>query len=135
MKFRPTNRPACAAKRTRAAFTLAEVLAALVFMAIVIPGAVQGLRIANLAGQVSERKSVAARLAERVLNEMVVTRQWQTASQNRTIEEGVQKYECKTRLDPWNQGILRLMTVEVTFLVQGQEYDVRLSTLVDPTVQ
>jgi hypothetical protein len=104
-------------------------------MSIVIPVAVQGLRIANLAGQVSERKSVAARLAERVLNEMVVTRQWQTASQNRTIQEGVQEYECTTRLDPWNQGVLRLMTVEVSFRVQGQEYDVRLSTLVDPTVQ
>src|SRR2546427_2640107 len=34
------------------AFTLAEVLAALAFMAIVIPVAVNGLRVANRAGQV-----------------------------------------------------------------------------------
>lgn len=135
MRFKPTNRPACAAKRALAAFTLAEVLAALVFMSIVIPVAVQGLRIANLAGQVGERKAVAARIAERVLNELVVTRRWQTASQNGTIFEGVQQYRWTMRLDSWNQGVLRLMTVLVTFPVQGQDYEVRLSTLVDPTTQ
>src|SRR6187401_1688498 len=47
------------AKRVRAAFTLVEVLAALAFMAIVIPVAVDGLRVANLAGQVGQRKAVA----------------------------------------------------------------------------
>src|SRR5436190_13357159 len=55
------------------AFTLAEVLAALAFMAIVIPVAVNGLRVANLAGQVGQRKAVAARIAERVLNEYTTT--------------------------------------------------------------
>jgi type II secretory pathway component PulJ len=135
MKFRPTNRLSCDAKRACAGFTLAEVLAALMFMAIVIPVAVEGLRVANLAGQVGERKAVAARIAERVLNELVVTRQWQTASLGGTIQEGPQQYRWIVRQDTWNQGILRLLTVQVTFPVQGQDYDVRLSTLVDTSVQ
>ena len=117
----------------RGGFTLAEVLAALVFMAIVIPVAVQGLRVANLAGQVGERKAVAIRVAERALNELVVTRQWQTSAQNGSTQEGPVQYRWVMRLEPWNQGALRLLTVQVTFPVQGQDYDVRLSTLVDTT--
>ena len=71
MKFAIPNLPSSGARRTanRAGFTLAEVLAALVFMAIVVPVAVEGLRVANLAGQVGQRKTVAARVADRVLNE------------------------------------------------------------------
>jgi type II secretory pathway pseudopilin PulG len=135
MRFRPTNRPSSAARPRRAGFTLAEVLAALVFMAIVIPVAVEGLRVANLAGQVGERKAVAARIAERVLNELVVTRQWQTSTQGGTIQEGPQQYRWSMRLETWNQSVLRLLTVQVTFPVQGQDYDVHLSTVVDTSVQ
>ncbi len=116
-------------------FTLAEVLAALLFMAIVIPVAVHGLQIANRAGQLGERKAIAARIGERVLNELVVTRQWQSASQRGTIHEGVLDYEWQIQLEPWNQGVLRLLTVLVTFPVQGQNYDIRLSTLVDTSLQ
>src|SRR4029453_13242471 len=72
-------------QRTRSAFTLAEVLAALAFIAIVIPVAVEGLRIANLAGQVSQRKAVAMRVAERVLNEMAVTGQMRSSAQNGSL--------------------------------------------------
>jgi type II secretory pathway pseudopilin PulG len=135
MKFSPTNRPSSAAKRWQAGFTLAEVLAALMFMAIVIPVAVEGLRVANLAGQVGERKAAAARIAERVLNELVVTGQWQTSTQGGTLQEGPQQYRWTVRAETWNQGALRLLTVEVTFPVQGRDYDVRLSTLVDTTAQ
>ena len=105
------------------------------FMAIVIPVAVQGLRIASLAGEVGQRKVVAARIADRVLNELVTTGQWQRSTQNGTAQEGLREYRWTVRLEPWNQGALRVMTVQVFFPVQGQEYDVHLSTIVDPTVQ
>src|SRR5688500_9837086 len=97
MKFEPTLLQLGAAKRARAAFTLVEVLAALVFMAIVIPVAVDGLRIANLTGQVGQRKAVAARIAERVLNEVVVTGQFRSSTQSGTIREGVQPYQWVMR--------------------------------------
>jgi len=53
---------------------------------------------------------LAARIADRVLNELVVARQWQNASQNGIIREGVIDYEWQMRLDPWNGGLLRLLT-------------------------
>jgi type II secretory pathway pseudopilin PulG len=123
-----------AASRARRAFTLVEVLAALMFMAIVIPVAVQGLQIASRAGEVGERKFTAARIADRVLNELVATGQWQRASQNGVAREGLREYRWTVRLEPWNQSALRLMTVQVFYLVQGQEYQVRLSTIVDPSL-
>jgi type II secretory pathway pseudopilin PulG len=120
-----------AAKKRIAGFTLAEVLAALVFMAIVIPVAVEGLRIANLAGQVGQRKAVAARVADRVLNEMLVTGQVGGLAQDGVIQENQQEYRWRVNSEPWPEDTMLMVQVQVLFNVQGKEYDVRLSTLVD----
>ncbi len=71
-------------RNDRAGFTLAEVLAAMAFMAIVIPVAVRGLQIANRAGVLAQRKAIAARVGERVINEIVVARQWSQGTQSGT---------------------------------------------------
>ena len=135
MRFRPITPLSRDANRGRGGFTLVEVLAALLFMAIVIPAAVQGLRVASLAGQLGERKAVATRIGERVLNEMVVTRQWQNAVQSGVVQDGVLEFRWRTRTEPWlQQNILRLLTVQVTFPLQGKDYDVRLSTVIDSTL-
>jgi type II secretory pathway pseudopilin PulG len=99
------------AKRLRAAFTLAEVLAALVFMAIVIPVAVHGLQVASRAGQVAQRKSIAARVGERVLNEITATHQYASTSQRGTAKEGPYEFRYITRLDPWERDAMRLLSV------------------------
>jgi type II secretory pathway pseudopilin PulG len=120
-----------AGRDQQAAFTLAEVLAALAFMAIVIPAAVEGLRVANLAGQIGQRKAVAARIAERVLNERLAAGQSRAPANTGTITEGVLDYRWSVRTEPWNQDTMRVVTVVVTYQAQGREYDVRVSTLVD----
>ena len=130
----------CARGRTHSArgeegFTLAEVLAALVFMAIVIPVAVQGLRIANQAGQVAVRKGEATRVAERVLNESIVTTNWNKAGLSGASAEGMHQFRWALRNEAWSQNPLRLLSVQVTFAVQGQNYDVDLSTVVDTSQQ
>lgn len=117
--------------RRRLGFTLAEVLAALAFMAIVIPVAVEGLRVANRAGQVSQRKAVAARVGDRVLNEWLVGGRTSTPARSGVAEEGTQSYRWTIRTQPWNQDTMKLITVEVTYQVQGEDYDVRISTLLD----
>ena len=124
-----------AARTTCRAFTLVEVLAALAFMAIVIPVAVDGLRVASLAGQVGERKATASRIAERIMNELLVTGQYRSATQKGVIREDAREYEWSMRSEPWPLGAMRLVTVEVIFPVQGRDYDVRLSTLADNSMQ
>ena len=100
-------------------------------MAIVIPVAVQGLRVASLAGQVGQRRAVAGRIAERVLNEFSATGQAQDGGQNGLVLEGMQQYRWALLTQPWPEDAMQLVTVQVTFPVQGQDYDVRLSTLVN----
>lgn len=118
------------AKR-RAAFTLAEVLAALLFMAIVIPVAVQGLRVASLAGTLGQRKTIAAQIAERVLNELKVTGQLKNNSQSGTVQQGGLDYRWTLRSEAWSENPLQLVTLQVFFPAQGRDYDVSLSTLVN----
>jgi len=118
------------------AFTLAEVLAALMFMAIVIPVALQGLRIAGRAGEVAERKREAARVAERVLNESIVTTNWNKSAMSGTVTEADREYNWTLRTESWTEATtlsaMRLLTVEVDYPVQGQKYSVALSTLATP---
>lgn len=133
MRFKPANRSR-AAKGSRAGFTLAEVLAALLFMAIVIPVAVQGLHVASRAGTVAERKAIGARLTENKLNELIVTGQWQSSAQKGTVQDGYSTYSWQMQTEPWvEDATMRLVTVHVTVPVQGQDYDVQVSTLVDAT--
>jgi len=128
MKF--TTKPNSAPPRGVDAFTLAEVLAALVFMAIVIPVAVQGLQIASRAGAVAERKREAARVAERILNESIVTTNYFQAVSSGRVLEAEREYRWTLRTEPWTESAMQLLSVEVTFPVQGQDYTVPMSTLV-----
>lgn len=128
MRFKPATSKSRVVRRC-GAFTLAEVLAALTFMAIVIPVAVEGLRIANRAGVVAQRRTVAARVAERVLNEALIGSQSQ--ARNGVVQEGVMEYRWVIRQTTWPEDTMRLVTAEVVFVVQGQEHDVSLSTLVN----
>jgi prepilin-type N-terminal cleavage/methylation domain-containing protein len=133
MRFSRTETTRCA-ERARAAFTLAEVLAAVVLMAIVIPVAVQAVQVASRAGQVGVRKAAAARVADRVMSELEASGQIQNGTQSGVIEEGRQDYSWNMQTTPWTEGNLNVVTVSVDFEVQGQTYQVRLSTLFDPTI-
>jgi len=110
-------------------FTLAEVLAALLFLAIVIPTAVEALHIATLAGEVATRKAAAARVADRVLNESLVTTNWMGGIQSGTITEGILDFRWKLTSQSWPQDSMQLLTAEVTYSAQGKDYSVTLSTL------
>src|SRR5215471_21752331 len=98
----PMNSPV-SARNSNSGFTLAEVLAALLFMAIVVPVAIEGLHIAGLAGAVAERKGEAARVAQRLLEESLVTTNWNQSIQSGTVIEGQRKFDWTLHSDPWTQ--------------------------------
>ncbi len=149
-----TPRPS-AAKSPAGAFTLAEVLVALGFIAIITPVVVSGLKLASVAGEVSQRKALAMRLAERVMNETIVTGQWNATGQTITEQAGSLPLRYTIRNEPWtalgnitavntanginqsyvNANNLHLLSVDVSFPAQGQTYTVHLSTVVDITKQ
>jgi general secretion pathway protein I len=123
MKFKPTSCRTRAGERRRAGFTLVEVLAALLFMAIVIPVAVEGVHLAGRAGVVAERKAAAALVADSVLNEAIAASQAGQGgpnSQNGTTEvEGID-YQWQLRNELWGRDAVRLISIQVTFAVQGK---------------
>lgn len=124
-------KPRSASPRGRGvnAFTLAEVLAALLFMAIVIPVALEAMRIASRAGVLAERKREAARVAEKILNESIVTTNWNRSALSGTILEADREYRWQLRTESWSEPDMRLLSVEVDFPMQGQDYSVKMSTL------
>ena len=139
--IKPVTRPTAKAQRIaglppgQVGFTLAEVLAALVFMAIVIPVALEGISMAGRAGEVAARKSEAAFVAERILNQSVVTTNWNNSAQNGTCRQGNKDFRWTLRNEAWNADLseteMRLLSIEVAYQAQGHDYSVRLSTLVD----
>jgi type II secretory pathway pseudopilin PulG len=125
-----------AARRCCQAFTLAEVLAAMLFLAIVIPVAVEALHVSSLAGEVAARKGAAARVADRVLNESLVTTNWSGGGQTGTISEGPLDFNWTLTTQNWPQDpTMQLLTAEVKFPAQGKDYSVKLSTLVSLQTQ
>lgn len=111
-------------------FTFVEILAAMLFMAIVIPVTVQGLMVANRAGILAERKRVAAQLADKTLTEMVLTSQWQAGDQSGDYGDDAPDYHWNLTSEQWSEDSMTLVSVVVRFKVQAQDCQVRLSTLV-----
>ena len=106
-------------------------------MAILIPVTMQGVSVASRAGTLGQRKAAAMRIAERVLDEQILSGQLATATPYGTVTEGDFTYSWTMQSDPWPEDIavtLNVVTVRVEFSVQGSTYDVGVSTLHDPTV-
>lgn len=116
----------------RRGFTLAEVLAALLFMAILIPVTMHGVTVASRAGILAQRKATAMRIAERVLDEQIVTDQIINGSGNGNVVEGDVNYPWTLKSDPWTEDTMNLVTVRVSFELQGTTFEVVLNTLYDP---
>lgn len=132
MKFFPPTRTD-AARSDRRGFTLIEVLAALLLMAIVIPVAMQGMSVASRAAIMGQRKAAAMRVAERELNELIVTGQMISNTASGSVDDGDTAYPWSMESEPWPEDAMTQVTVRVTFTVQGNSYDVSASTLFDAT--
>ncbi len=104
----------------------------MLFMAVVIPVAMEGLRTASLAGEVSQRKMIAARIANEKINELKVMGLLQNSSQSGVVQEDGLSYRWTVKNEMWTGDTLVQMTMPtliVSFTAQGKTYDVRLSTL------
>jgi hypothetical protein len=100
--------------------------------------ALQGLHVASMAGEVGQRKMVAARIGNKVLNEMKVMAQLQNTGQTGVVQEHGISYRWMVKNEPWTEDALSQMTVAsviVSFTAQGKKFDVRLSTLLAPPQQ
>ncbi len=110
-------------------FTFVETLAALALLAVLVPVALQGVRVASRIGEVADRKREAAMLAEQRLLEAIVIDQWRQGRVSGDFGDDWPDYSWTLDIEDWRDDIMRMVTLQVFFTVQGEEYSVGLSTL------
>lgn len=131
MRFAPL--PTLTERRPRhRGFTLPEVLASLMLIAVIVPVALQAMTIATRAGVLGQRKAAAVRVAERVLDEMIVTHAGVGGSAAGSTTERGATYDWTVEAELWSEDVMLELTARVTFTVQGDRHAIAVSTLVDP---
>ena len=137
MRLSSTIPSQCATERRRAAFTLIEVLVATLFMVIVIPVALGGMRVASLAGESAQRKLVAARIATKVINELRIENQLMGAQRGLVTQDNI-SYTWSQQTGFWTgdpNSQLFIATITVEYTVAGRRCNIQMSTLVPPVLR
>ncbi len=88
-------------RSARRAFTLVEVLASLMLIALVVPVAMEAMAVASRAGELGRRKAAAMRVGERVLGELLAEGQLATGATSGVAQEGPFEYPWSVRLENW----------------------------------
>jgi len=118
---------------TRKAFTLVEVLAALLLIAIVLPVVMQGISLATNAASNAKRRTEAAGLAESKLAEIVATRAWQTGSLSGDFSPDWPDYRWEATLQTYTNDSsgknVQEIDLRVLWMSRSQEQSVSVSTL------
>lgn len=120
--------------RARSAFTFVEVLAAMVFMGILVPVIVSALTLSNRTSIMAERSASAVQLAENRLSELIPGKAWSSAQTKGDCGTDWPGYRWEMTKDSWQSGKMTELTMHVFYAVQGQEHEVRVSTLVSDTL-
>ena len=120
-------------RRGARGFTFVELLAAMLFMAIVIPVAMEGIILANRVGVGAERKRAAALLADRKLSEAIVTESWRDGDQAGDFGEAWPGFSWMLSTEAWPEDAMRMVTVSVIYRVQERQYAERMTTLANET--
>jgi Tfp pilus assembly protein PilV len=121
--------------RTASAFTFVEVLAAMVFMGVLLPVIVSALTVSNRAAIQAERSAMAVQLAENRLSELMPGKAWSSAQSRGDCGAEWPGYRWEMTQESWQSGKMTELTMHVFYPVQGQEHEVRVSTLVSETLQ
>lgn len=121
-------------KASRAAFTFVEVLAAMVFLGILMPVVISALLTANRASVVAERSTVAAQLAENKLGELMLANAWSSASSGGDFGDEWTGYRWELTKPSWKTGEMTELTLSVFYKAQGTEHEARLTTLVNSSL-
>jgi general secretion pathway protein I len=126
--------PATARRRSRQrGFTLVEVLAALMLMAVVLPSIMRGIDAAGEAASASRRRTEAAGLAERKLNELVAGQSWQGGQMAGDFSPDAPDYQWQATVANWQldntSAGLQQLDVKVTWQFRNHPQSVTVSTL------
>lgn len=111
-------------------FTLVEILAALLFIGLILPAAMKGVSLASTLASASARKYEAMGLAETKLAEVIVEEDWQSGGTGK-FEEPFDEYEWT--LDVSQSGAvagLKEIDLIVFWQQRNRRREVTLSTYI-----
>ena len=115
----------------RKAFTLIEVLAAVVLVGIILPAAVSGISMAVRVASNSAKIQRAAILAENRLAEIRLEENWTKSQQTGDFEEeGFEDFRWLMRAEDWTDPSLLEVSITVYWGEDIQRESIELTTLV-----
>jgi len=113
-------------------FTFIELLATVVLIGIIMPVAMGSISLCTRLGGQSRRQIEAACLANTKLTELRVTGDWENGNQRGEFEEEWSDYQWRATVVGWTDTTMRQLDVTVSWLSQGRERSITLSTLIYP---
>jgi len=117
----------------RRGFTLIEVLATLMLLAIVFPVLMQGITLASGAGDAARRRTEATGLAQSKLAEIVANGQWQQGNLSGDFGSDWPAYRWEATVQPWaldnTNESLQQIDLRVIWTARGRENAVSFTTL------
>lgn len=102
----------------------------MLFVALVLPAVVYGIRMAGDAGRMSERKITAVQLGESKLSELAATDEWRRGQTFGNFPEPWEDYEWKLVSEGWTEAGVTELRMEVTYTVRQRQQIIQLTTLV-----
>jgi type II secretory pathway pseudopilin PulG len=111
-------------------FTLLEILATFVLVAIIIPVAMEGISLSTKIASDSKRKIEAGILAEQKLTEILITDDWMNGDQDGDFGEEFKDYEWNLEVLDWEgEELIRQIDLYVDWISSGKNRSVVISTL------
>lgn len=115
------------------AFTLVEVLVAMTMIAVILPVAMHGISIVLQLGSDARHRAEAATLAQSKLDDITSTGSWQAGDLAGDFGADQPAYHWNAYVQPWNDGSLSEVTVEVSWTARLRQKSVVVGTLVAST--
>jgi type II secretion system protein I len=117
--------------RVGAAFTLVEVLAAMAFMAILVPVILAAMHTSTRASESAERSAIALQLGENELNELLLNDDWSSGQSSGDFGADYPGYRWQLSNSTWSEDSnMTELDMLVFYQIQGQERQLQLNSLV-----
>lgn len=114
-------------------FTLIEVLATMLLMAIVLPTVMQGVALATKAASVARQRTAAASLAQSELANILITNQWQQGITAGDFGTNWPGYRWQLTQQAWapdtSTAVIQELDLTVSWTSNGRTQSITLSTL------